>query len=44
MRLPEAERSITIDAPLNKNLLELAHDNGVDLEGACEGWWMMDDG
>jgi len=26
-----------VRAPLGKNLLEVAHDNEVDLEGACEG-------
>ncbi|GLI64259.1 hypothetical protein VaNZ11_007461 [Volvox africanus] len=27
----------TVAAPLGKNLLEVAHDNEIDLEGACEG-------
>eukprot|EP00197_Chlamydomonas_leiostraca_P002095 CAMPEP_0202858482 /NCGR_PEP_ID=MMETSP1391-20130828/997_1 /ASSEMBLY_ACC=CAM_ASM_000867 /TAXON_ID=1034604 /ORGANISM="Chlamydomonas leiostraca, Strain SAG 11-49" /LENGTH=203 /DNA_ID=CAMNT_0049537405 /DNA_START=21 /DNA_END=632 /DNA_ORIENTATION=+ len=26
----------TVQAPLGKNLLEVAHDNEIDLEGACE--------
>ncbi len=26
-----------IDAPLGVSLLELAHNNGIDIEGACEG-------
>ncbi|KAL6755150.1 2Fe-2S ferredoxin-type domain-containing protein [Haematococcus lacustris] len=26
-----------VPAPIGKNLLEVAHDNEVDLEGACEG-------
>ncbi|GLC62907.1 hypothetical protein PLESTB_001958000 [Pleodorina starrii] len=27
----------TVAAPIGKNLLEVAHDNEIDLEGACEG-------
>ncbi|KAL4451271.1 hypothetical protein ABPG77_009343 [Micractinium sp. CCAP 211/92] len=27
----------TVQAPLGKSLLEVAHENGVELEGACEG-------
>jgi ferredoxin len=27
----------TVDAPIGKNLLEIAHDNNVELEGACGG-------
>ncbi len=26
-----------IDAPLGLSLLEIAHDNDIDIEGACEG-------
>ena len=26
-----------IDAPCGLSLLEIAHENGIDLEGACEG-------
>jgi 2Fe-2S ferredoxin len=26
-----------VDAPLGLSLLELAHRNGIDIEGACEG-------
>jgi ferredoxin, 2Fe-2S len=26
-----------VDAPLGLSLLEIAHKNGVDIEGACEG-------
>eukprot|EP00732_Lithocolla_globosa_P002144 Lithocolla_globosa_v1_NODE_1315_length_2677_cov_13.200229.p2 type:complete len:166 gc:universal NODE_1315_length_2677_cov_13.200229:1635-1138(-) len=28
---------IVLDAPKGTNILELAHDNKIDLEGACEG-------
>lgn len=28
---------IPIEAPLGVSMLELAHDHGIDLEGACEG-------
>lgn len=28
---------ITVRAPVGENLLEVAHANNVDLEGACEG-------
>lgn len=28
---------MTVQAPLGKSLLEVAHENGVELEGACEG-------
>ncbi|GFR40038.1 hypothetical protein Agub_g576 [Astrephomene gubernaculifera] len=27
----------TVAAPIGKNLLEVAHENEIDLEGACEG-------
>ena len=27
----------TIDAPVGISVLEVAHQNGIDLEGACEG-------
>ncbi|KAG2431315.1 hypothetical protein HYH02_013445 [Chlamydomonas schloesseri] len=27
----------TVAAPIGKSLLEVAHDNEIDLEGACEG-------
>jgi ferredoxin, 2Fe-2S len=29
--------SIDVDAPLGLSLLEVAHRNNIDLEGACEG-------
>lgn len=28
---------ITVDAPLGLSILEIAHRNNIDLEGACEG-------
>ena len=28
---------ITVDAPLGLSVLEIAHRNSIDLEGACEG-------
>ena len=28
---------ITVDAPLGLSVLEIAHANNIDLEGACEG-------
>ena len=28
---------VTVDVPLGTNLLEAAHDNDIELEGACEG-------
>jgi len=34
--LPNGERK-TVTANSGENLLEIAHDNRVDLEGACEG-------
>jgi len=33
---PQGE-NITVDAPLGLSVLEIAHQNNVDLEGACEG-------
>jgi 2Fe-2S ferredoxin len=27
----------SVDAPLGKSLLEIAHNNDIDIEGACEG-------
>ena len=30
-------QEITIDAPLGLSVLEIAHKNNIDLEGACEG-------
>lgn len=33
---PDGER-VEVDAPLGKSLLEIAHQNGLELEGACEG-------
>lgn len=33
---PNGDR-IEVDAPLGKTLLEIAHHNGLELEGACEG-------
>jgi len=29
--------SITVDAPVGLSILEVAHQNNIDLEGACEG-------
>ena len=26
-----------VDAPIGLSVLEIAHNNGVDIEGACEG-------
>ena len=31
------KKEITVEAPYGKSLLEVAHSNEVDLEGACEG-------
>ena len=31
------ESEVTIDAPVGVSILEVAHSNGIDLEGACEG-------
>lgn len=31
------DKVITIDAPVGISLLEVAHQNNIDLEGACEG-------
>ncbi len=31
------ESQTTIDAPMGLSLLEVAHTNNIDLEGACEG-------
>lgn len=33
---PDGEK-ITVDAPLGLSILEIAHRNNIDLEGACEG-------
>ena len=33
---PDGEK-ITVDAPLGLSVLEIAHQNDIDLEGACEG-------
>jgi len=33
---PNGDR-VEVDAPLGKTLLEIAHQNGIELEGACEG-------
>ncbi len=33
----QSGESIEIDAPLGLSLLEVAHQNDIDLEGACEG-------
>lgn len=30
-------QSITVDAPVGLSILEVAHQNNIDLEGACEG-------
>lgn len=34
--LPNGERT-TLDAPAGASILDVAHENDVDLEGACEG-------
>lgn len=34
--LPKGE-SIVVDAPVGLSVLEIAHENDIDLEGACEG-------
>lgn len=33
---PDSEK-LTVDAPLGLSVLEIAHRNNIDLEGACEG-------
>lgn len=33
---PNGEK-ITVDAPVGLSVLEIAHQNNIDLEGACEG-------
>jgi len=33
---PDGEK-VTVDAPLGLSVLEIAHQNNIDLEGACEG-------
>lgn len=33
----EDGKEIIIDAPLGLSILEIAHQNNIDLEGACEG-------
>ena len=33
---PDGER-VTVDAAIGDNLLDIAHDNDIDLEGACGG-------
>ena len=33
---PQGER-ITVEAPVGLSVLEIAHQNNIDLEGACEG-------
>ncbi len=33
---PNGER-VTVEAPLGLSVLEIAHRNNIDLEGACEG-------
>ena len=33
---PDGEK-ITVDAPLGLSVLEIAHQNDIDVEGACEG-------
>lgn len=30
-------KEITVDAPIGLSVLEVAHQNNIDLEGACEG-------
>jgi ferredoxin len=27
---------VDVDAPIGKNLMEVAHDNDIELEGGCE--------
>ena len=31
------EKEIVVDAPVGLSVLEIAHNNDIDLEGACEG-------
>ncbi len=33
---PDGSR-LVVDAPLGVSVLEIAHEHGIDLEGACEG-------
>ena len=33
---PDGTRNV-VDAPLGLSILEIAHRNGIDIEGACEG-------
>lgn len=35
--LGPGKQEVTVEAPLGKSLLEVAHLNDVDLEGVCEG-------
>lgn len=30
-------QNVTVDAPVGLSVLEIAHQNNIDLEGACEG-------
>jgi ferredoxin len=36
-KLPEDEQSVTVMAHVGETLLKVAHRNGIDIEGACEG-------
>ncbi len=33
----EEEKEVVVEAPLGLSVLEIAHQNNIDLEGACEG-------
>ena len=33
----ENDKEIEVDASIGLSLLEVAHENNIDLEGACEG-------
>lgn len=33
----EEDKEIEVEAPIGLSILEVAHNNGIDLEGACEG-------
>ncbi len=33
----ENDQEIMVETPIGLSILEVAHENGIDLEGACEG-------
>ena len=35
--ITQDEQEISVDAPVGLSVLEIAHQNSIDLEGACEG-------